>query len=213
MIRPHEIVRRERFGALYNFHCTQYIAPIGWRVATWNDFDVLRSFVDPAGSGNSNIAGDQLASTYLWLSVLYSDIFDYTALPGGYRQDNGAFSSLYTRCNFWTSTEYSSTIGVSAEINGPTSPLWYTANKNKRSGLSIRLVKLDDNLPVTNSFTDFDGNNYRVVKIGNQVWLGENYRCSRLDNGTPIPVIEDPTSWSLENSIAMCMYNNDSQLF
>lgn len=40
--------------------------------------------------------------------------------------------------------------------------------------------------PQTETITDPEGNNYGIVKIGNQYWMKENYRCThyRLEDGT-----------------------------
>ena len=64
-----------------------------------------------------------------------------------------------------------------------------------------------------NGVTDIDGNNYPVVKIGNQIWMKENLRVSRYRNGDPIPIVTDNTAWSGLTTGARSWYNNDSTSF
>ena len=57
-----------------------------------------------------------------------------------------------------------------------------------------------------------DGQEYRIVKIGEQWWMAENLRATHYADGTPITIIESETEWdSLESTAkAYCWYNNDS---
>lgn len=57
--------------------------------------------------------------------------------------------------------------------------------------------------------TDVDGNNYEIIKIGNQWWMAENLKTARYADGTIIPLVEDNTDWINTNTGAMCYYNND----
>lgn len=41
---------------------------------------------------------------------------------------------------------------------------------------------------IENAVTDVDGNTYRAVKLGNQVWMAENLRTTRYANGNNIPI-------------------------
>jgi len=58
--------------------------------------------------------------------------------------------------------------------------------------------------------TDIDGNVYQTVTIGPQVWMKENLRVTRFQNGDFINNITNNTSWSNQTIDARCYYNNDS---
>jgi uncharacterized protein (TIGR02145 family) len=58
--------------------------------------------------------------------------------------------------------------------------------------------------------TDFDGNVYQTVSIGNQVWTTENLRTTRYNDGTPIPLVSDTVAWVNLMTPGFCYYNNMS---
>ena len=55
---------------------------------------------------------------------------------------------------------------------------------------------------------DIDGNIYKTVKIGTQVWMEENLKTTRYDDSTPIPLIQDSTVWGDYQTGAYCYYRN-----
>jgi uncharacterized protein (TIGR02145 family) len=61
--------------------------------------------------------------------------------------------------------------------------------------------------------TDVDGNVYETVMIGNQVWMAENLRTTRLNDGSEIELITKNKDWNTTSDPAFCWYNNDSSLF
>ena len=65
-------------------------------------------------------------------------------------------------------------------------------------------VKKADN----NSVTDIDGNTYKTVQIGNQVWMAENLKTAKYSDGTTIPNITNKTQWANLTSGAWCYYDN-----
>jgi uncharacterized protein (TIGR02145 family) len=57
--------------------------------------------------------------------------------------------------------------------------------------------------------SDADGNIYTSVKIGNQVWMKENLKTTKYNDGTPIPLITDNTEWNDATTEAYCWYDNN----
>jgi len=68
----------------------------------------------------------------------------------------------------------------------------------------------------TNSVTDIEGNVYPTVQIGDQVWMTENLKTTRLNDGTDLALIEEDTAWfnaSLNNLPGYCWYLNDETTY
>ncbi len=67
--------------------------------------------------------------------------------------------------------------------------------------------------------SDGDNNNYPVVEIGTQVWMAENLKTSKYNDGSPIPEVSDNNEWAslvvdpFVTSGAFCWYNNDSAAY
>jgi len=46
------------------------------------------------------------------------------------------------------------------------------------------------------SVSDIDGNNYKTIQIGNQVWMAENLKTTRYNDGEAIPLVTENSNWS-----------------
>ena len=57
--------------------------------------------------------------------------------------------------------------------------------------------------------TDIDGNVYRTVKIGAQVWMAENLVVTRYRNGGAIPNVTSNSEWTGLSTGAYSVYGND----
>ncbi|MBP7730027.1 MAG: fibrobacter succinogenes major paralogous domain-containing protein [Bacteroidales bacterium] len=66
----------------------------------------------------------------------------------------------------------------------------------------------ENGLPV-----DGDGNHYNTVVIGTQVWLKENLKTTKYNNGVSIPLVTDDEKWASMTSAAYCWYDNSPEKY
>jgi len=107
-----------KYGHLYNWYAvsdTRNIAPVGWHVATDADWTKLTSYVADH-LGTSLNAAKALAATTDWSTdsgtgtvgnnLALNNFTGFSALPGGYRYDDGSFYYQGGFGYWWSGTEY-----------------------------------------------------------------------------------------------------------
>jgi len=57
--------------------------------------------------------------------------------------------------------------------------------------------------------TDIENNNYSVVAIETQIWMGENLKTTKYNDGTDIPNVTDPDIWDSLKIGAYCDWGNN----
>ena len=77
-------------------------------------------------------------------------------------------------------------------------------------GNSLPLILNQTTIACNNSAVDLDGNVYKTITIGTQVWMVENLKTTKYGNGDAIPNATANASWSLLYTGAYCWYNNDA---
>ena len=77
--------------------------------------------------------------------------------------------------------------------------------------LSMSCRKEEDKPP--DPVTDIEGNTYKTVIIGTQVWMAENLKTTRYNDGTKISLITNDTSWRNRTAPAYSWYNNDEATY
>lgn len=200
-------------GLEYNHYAVSYnvngasIAPAGWRVPTGNDvgtdFDTLLGGTDINWQAFN---AETFKSTTGWSANNGTNSTGFNALPAGYRSSIGAFVQRTETALFWALDAWDGSRYMMLEFTN-LDQISVMVGGYPYLGAAVRLIKNDDVDPGT--MTDYDGNIYPTVKIGNQVWMASNLKVIHFNDGTLIPEITDNTAWVNTIDAALCAYNND----
>jgi uncharacterized protein (TIGR02145 family) len=130
------------YGKLYNWYAIndpRGLAPIGYHVPTDAEWTTLITFL-----GGESISGGKLKATgtTLWTSpnTDATNSSGFTGLPGGFRYDDGTFSSIGYFGNWWSSSENTTTNAWYRYLNYNNGNA-NRFNYNMKNGFSVRLIK------------------------------------------------------------------------
>ena len=73
--------------------------------------------------------------------------------------------------------------------------------------VASKIVKI--NITKATTVNDIEGNVYKIVTIGTQVWMAENLKTTQYSNGDQIANVMDATAWATSTG-GYCWYNNDA---
>jgi len=126
-------------GRLYDWNTAKGACPAGWRLPSrqeWTDM------VEKAGG--SSAAGKKLKAASGWSSggngINGTDDYGFSALPGGYRANNGGFGNAGSGGNWWTDTENGSQYGYALRMSSYDDSVDETYNY-KDYGFSVRCIQ------------------------------------------------------------------------
>ena len=148
-----------KYGCLYNWYAvsdSRNLAPVGWHVATDADWTILQDYLIANGYNyDGSIVGNKIAKSLAantdWytggttVGSIGNDLSKnnktgFTALPSGYRIDNGSFVNMTFHAFWWTTTESSSTNAVYIYLHF-SDPSLTIYPSSKKWGRSVRCVK------------------------------------------------------------------------
>lgn len=61
--------------------------------------------------------------------------------------------------------------------------------------------------------TDVEGNIYKTITIGKQVWMKENLKTTKYNDGKAILLVTDDKAWGTLTTPAYCWYKNDAKAY
>ena len=56
---------------------------------------------------------------------------------------------------------------------------------------------------------DKDGNIYMTIKIGSQIWISENLKTTKLNDGKPVAIVTSDKEWKSLTKPGLCYFDND----
>lgn len=66
---------------------------------------------------------------------------------------------------------------------------------------------------IQNGVRDVDGNHYKTVLIGDQVWMAENLATTKYNDGIGIPLVTDNGDWVDLVTPGYCWYENNQETY
>jgi uncharacterized protein (TIGR02145 family) len=165
----------------------QGACPNGWHLPSNAEWLVLKDYL--TNNGFPGIEGDAIRATHDWMGYEGTDNFGFTALRSGYRDcTSGNINSNDISEYWWTSRGY--TNGAYNFFVKNIGHELFSSGLSKSYGLSVRCVKNND----CGTVSDYDGNVYQTITIGDQCWMKENLKS-----------LHD----AIGNSITRYCYNNE----
>jgi uncharacterized protein (TIGR02145 family) len=149
-----------------------------------------------------------------------SNIAQTTATGGGNVTADG-YATVSARGVCWSTSSNPTTAGsYNSEGSGTGT---FTSNLTGLTAGTLYYVRAyatnsvgtayGNEISFTTSISDIDGNLYKTIKIGSQVWMAENLRTIRYKDGTAIPLVTDGYVWRYSSSPAYCWYNNNEATY
>ena len=187
---------------------------INWSEGTY----FIKTEIDPEGGLNYTITGvSQLLSVpyalYAKTSSTSSNAVNLTGdqIIQGEKTFTGTITGALNANN-------TVVLNVATPINegDAVNKAYVDALKRKIEALSLKVESLEigSNMYPTSDtsgiVTDIEGNKYKYIKIGKQIWMAENLKVSKFTDSTDIPYIRETSDWINLLSPGFCWYNNDS---
>ena len=204
------------YGYLYNWYAVSHadFAPSGWHVPTSSEVRILYNYL-----GGTSVAGGKMKETGLthWNSpnTGATNNSQFSGWGTGYRTgQTGLFVYFKEISPYSTSSDAGTGAPITYVLKYDSEGLQITSwGVGDKQGYPIRLIKDSTTLSdgETSTMTDEDGNVYDTICIGTQEWTVQNWKCTKLNDGTPLTKVTSNTTWATASTgdLYYCAYDND----
>jgi len=141
----HDEANNAVYGKLYNWYTTlgDTLCPAGWHVPTDAEWTTLTTYL-----GGESVAGGKmkLIGTTYWHdpNTGATNESGFSALPGGYRNNDGGFAGIRNDVFFWSAQYggiYASSRRLFSLSNGVQRESYYLNDSRLKGGASVRCLK------------------------------------------------------------------------
>ena len=133
-----------------------------------------------------------------------------SATATGYKLDIAADNAFTTFVTGYNSKDIGNVTTCSITGLSRNTPYYYRVRAYNAGGESANSNTITfTTASGIEAVTDIDGNIYHTVTIGSQVWMVENLKTTKFNDGVIIPLVTDNATWSNLSTSGYCWYNND----
>jgi uncharacterized protein (TIGR02145 family) len=196
------------YGLSYNWYAvnTGKLCPTGWHVPSDSEWTILLYEV-----GGADNAGDALKETgrkhWRMQYNKATNTSNFSAIGGGIRNMmDGTYEDIRSRGYLWSASDFPDYVNYPMNIDifsDAGNVLMGSGGMDKKFGMSVRCIK-------DHYFNDYDNNKYNTVQFSNLVWMAENLKTTRFNDGTPIPLVKDKEEWNNLQTPAYCFADSSS---
>jgi uncharacterized protein (TIGR02145 family) len=182
---------------------------------TWASLSGKPSFASVAYSGRYN----DLTNKPTLFSGNYNDLTNKPAIDGSETKIQAGNNVTVTGTGTTVNPYRINSTNGSVPGNNPGDMLYWNGSTwvIVPVGSNGQVLTINNGVPtwgsVATTVTDIDGNVYETKTIGTQIWMTENLKTSKYNNGIPILNVTDNTEWRGLTSGAYCWYNHDAATY
>jgi uncharacterized protein (TIGR02145 family) len=172
--------------------------------------------VKTAMERKTNVKGCRICDKTTNAVYIDQDLFLPARIPSCKKHHSHRIINLTDNIAEWLATPGSTaTVGsygktlkasVSDSVNTDTVNAW----TGFRNVMTWKLF-LHDSI-IGDPVVDIEGNTYKTIRLGDQLWMAENLRATRLNDGTKLDLLQADDAWAVSTNPAYC-WNPDTLLW